>query len=32
VVDAYPRECIALEADLGLGSGRVTRVLEQANR
>jgi hypothetical protein len=32
VIDAYTRECMALEADFGLGSGRVTRVLEQANR
>ncbi len=29
VVDAYPRECLALEADTSLGSGRVTRVLER---
>ena len=29
VVDAYTRECLALEADTSLGSGRVTRVLEQ---
>ena len=29
VVDAYTRECLALEADVSLGSGRVTRVLEQ---
>lgn len=29
VVDAYTRECLALEADVNLGSGRVTRVLEQ---
>jgi putative transposase len=28
VVDAYTRECLALEADTCLGSGRVTRVLE----
>ena len=28
VVDAYTRECLALEADTSLGSGRVTRVLE----
>jgi putative transposase len=27
--DAYTRECLALEADTSLGSGRVTRVLEQ---
>ena len=27
VVDAYTRECLALEADTSLGSGRVTRVL-----
>ena len=26
VVDAYTRECLALEADTSLGSGRVTRV------
>ena len=30
VVDAYTRECLALEADFSLGSGRVTRVLERA--
>ncbi len=30
VVDAYTRECVTLEADFSLGSGRVTRVLEQA--
>ena len=30
VVDAYTRECLALEADTSLGSGRVTRVLERA--
>lgn len=30
VVDAYTRECLALEADTSLGSGRVTRMLEQA--
>jgi transposase InsO family protein len=30
VVDAYTRECVALEADFSLGSGRVTRVLERA--
>ena len=30
VVDAYTRECLALEADFSLGSGRVTRVLEGA--
>ena len=29
VVDAYTRECLALEADTCLGSGRVTRVLER---
>jgi putative transposase len=29
VVDAYTRECLALVADTSLGSGRVTRVLEQ---
>lgn len=29
VVDAYTRECLALEADVSLGSGRVIRVLEQ---
>jgi putative transposase len=29
VVDAYTRECLALEADASLGSGRVTRVLER---
>jgi putative transposase len=29
VVDAYTRECLALEADTNLGSGRVIRVLEQ---
>ena len=29
VVDAYTRECLALEADTSLGSGRVTRVLER---
>ncbi len=29
VVDAYTRECLALEADVSLGSGRVTRVLDQ---
>ncbi|HZD46340.1 MAG TPA: IS3 family transposase [Acidobacteriaceae bacterium] len=29
VVDAYTRECLALEADTSLGSGRVTRALEQ---
>jgi putative transposase len=28
-VDAYTRECLALEADTSLGSGRVTRVLDQ---
>jgi putative transposase len=30
VVDSYTRECLALEADFSLGSGRVTRVLERA--
>ncbi len=29
VVDAYTRECLALEADTSLGSGLVTRALEQ---
>jgi putative transposase len=29
VVDAYTRECLALEADTCLSSGRVTRVLER---
>ncbi len=29
VVDACTRECLALEADSSLGSGRVTRVLER---
>lgn len=29
VVDAFTRECLALEADTCLGSGRVTRVLER---
>ena len=29
VVDAFTRECLALEADTSLGSGRVTRVLDQ---
>jgi putative transposase len=29
VVDAYTRECLALEADVSLGSGRVARVLEE---
>jgi putative transposase len=29
VVDAYTRECLALEADTSLGSGRVIRVLER---
>jgi putative transposase len=28
VVDAYTRECLALEADTSLGSGRVTRVAD----
>jgi putative transposase len=30
VVDAYTRECLALEADFSLGSSRVTRVPERA--
>jgi putative transposase len=29
VVDAFTRECLALETDTSLGSGRVTRVLDQ---
>jgi transposase InsO family protein len=29
VVHVYTRECLALEADTSLGSGRVTRVLER---
>jgi putative transposase len=29
VVGAYTRECLALEADVSLGSGRVTRVLDE---
>ena len=29
VVDAYTRECLALEADTSLGSGRVIRVLDR---
>ena len=29
VVDAYTRECLALEADSSLGSARVTRVLDR---
>jgi putative transposase len=29
VVDAYTRECLALEPDVSLGSGRVTRVLDE---
>jgi putative transposase len=29
VVDAFTRECLALEPDVSLGSGRVTRVLEE---
>jgi putative transposase len=29
VVDAYTRECLALEADTSMGSGRVIRVLER---
>ena len=28
-MDAFTRECLALEADTSLGSGRVTRVLER---
>lgn len=32
VVDAYARECLALEADTSLGSGRVTRVAGAADR
>jgi len=28
VVDAFTRECLALEPDVSLGSGRVTRVLD----
>jgi putative transposase len=28
VVDAFTRECLALESDVSLGSGRVTRVLD----
>jgi len=31
VVDAYTRECLALEVDTSLASRRVSRVLEQAN-
>jgi putative transposase len=30
VVDAYTRECVALEADTSFASRRVTRVLEKA--
>jgi putative transposase len=30
VVDAYTRECVALEVDTGFASRRVTRVLEEA--
>ncbi|PSH02802.1 MAG: hypothetical protein CXZ00_15505 [Acidobacteria bacterium] len=29
VVDVYTRECLALEADTSMGSGRVIRVLER---
>lgn len=29
VVDAFTRECLALEPDVSLGSGRVTRVLDE---
>jgi putative transposase len=29
VVDAFTRECLALEADTSLGSGRVTRALDR---
>ncbi len=29
VVDAYTLECLALEPDVSLGSGRVTRVLDE---
>jgi len=29
ILDAYTRECLALEADTSLGSGRVIRVLER---
>ena len=29
VIDAFTRECLALEADTSLGSGRVTRVLDR---
>jgi putative transposase len=29
IVDAYTRECLALEADTSLGSGRVIRVLQR---
>ena len=30
VVDAYTRECLVLEADVSLGSGRVTRLLRNS--
>ena len=29
VIDAFTRECLALEADTSLGSGRVTRALDR---
>ena len=29
IVDVYTRECLALEADTSLGTGRVIRVLER---
>jgi putative transposase len=29
VVDAFTRECLALEPDVSLGSGRVTRVVDE---
>jgi hypothetical protein len=29
IVDAFTRECLALEPDVSLGSGRVTRVLDE---
>ena len=29
VVDAFTRECLALEADTSLGNGRVTRALDR---
>ena len=32
MVDAYTRECLALDANTSLGSGRVTRVLERLLR